>query len=344
MTRVADTATEAYFLNVALHGTAHQVEKLVRAFRRAKESQELSREAQQQANRSLSWFHDEDGSLVIKARLPAEAGAVFLKALEAAANELPPPDVSAATSLEPVQSRSSRRADVLGLMAEGFLASNMQALSGGDRQQIVVHVDAQTLRHDHAGRCELEEGPGMAAETARRLACDASLVVLVENEQGEPLNIGRKTRTIPPALRRALRSRDQGCRFPGCTHTRFVDGHHVQHWAQGGETKLSNLVSLCRFHHRLLHEGRVVVQVLDDGAFRFVRPDGRSYESPAPGAPRQLDWMQLVAAHLARQIKITPRTAITRWQGETLDYGLAVDGLLQRAKRVENVAAETSRG
>jgi hypothetical protein len=345
MTRVADEATEAYFLNVALHGTAHQVEKLVRAFRRAKESQELSREAQQQANRSLSWFHDEDGSLVIKARLPAEAGAVFLKALEAAMEALPAQEnVSAATCLEPVQSRSARRADALTLIAEGFLASDQQPLSGGDRQQIVVHVDAQTLRHDHAGRCELEDGPGMAAETARRLACDASLVVLIENEQGEPLNIGRKTRTIPPALRRALNSRDQGCRFPGCTHTRFVDGHHVQHWAQGGETKLSNLVSLCRFHHRLLHEGQVVAQVLDDGAFRFIRPDGQSFDSPAPNAAKQLDWMQLVAAHQTRQINVTPRTAVTRWQGESLDYGLAVEGLLQRANRPENVAAETLRG
>jgi hypothetical protein len=343
MTRVADAATEEYLLNVALHGTANQVEKLVRAFRRAKESQELSREAQQQANRSLSWFHDEDGSLVIKARLPAEAGAVFLKALEAAGNSLPAPDVSAETSLEPVQSRTARRADALTLMAEGFLASDQQPLSGGDRQQIVVHVDAQTLKHDHAGRCELEEGSGIAAETARRLACDASLVVLVENEQGEPLNVGRKTRTIPPALRRALRSRDRGCRFPGCTHTRFVDGHHVEHWAKGGETKLSNLVLLCRFHHRLLHEGRVVVQVLDDGALRFIRPDGQSFDSPAPGAPRQIDWMQLVAAHQARQIKITPRTAVTFWRGEDLDYELAVDGLLQRASRVENVSAETSR-
>ena len=342
MTRVADEATEDYFLNVALHGTAHQVEKLVRAFRRATESQELSREARQHSNRSLSWFHDEDGSLVIKARLPAEAGAVFLKALEAAETALPPPDVSAATSLEPVQSRTARRADALALVAEGFLANAQQALSGGDRQQIVVHVDAQTLRHDHAGRCELEEGSGIAAETARRLACDASLVVLVENEQGEPLNVGRKTRTSPPALRRALNSRDRGCRFPGCTHTRFVDGHHVQHWAQGGETRLSNLVSLCRFHHRLLHEGRVVVQVLDDGAFRFIRADGQSFESPAPGGPRQLDWMQLVAAHQARQINITPRTAVTRWQGESLDYGLAIEGLLQRAGRAKNVSAATS--
>jgi len=127
MTRVADTVTEEYFLNVALHGTAHQVEKLVRAFRRAKESQELSREAQQQARRSLSWFHDEDGSLVIKARLPTESGAVFLKALQAAETALPPPDVSAETASEPIQSRAASRADALALMAEGFLASDQQA-------------------------------------------------------------------------------------------------------------------------------------------------------------------------------------------------------------------------
>ena len=268
---------------------------------------------------------------------------MFLKALEAAGNALPPPDVSAGTSLDAVQSPTVRRADALTLMAEGFLASEQHTLSGGDRQQIVVHVDAQTLKHDHAGRCELDEGPGIAAETARRLACDASLVILVENEQGEPLNIGRKTRTIPPALRRALNSRDRGCRFPGCTHTRFVDGHHVQHWAQGGETKLSNLVSLCRFHHRQVHEGLVVVQVLNDGAIRFVRPDGQSFESHAPGAPRQVDWMQLVAAHQARQINIVPRTAITRWQGEQMDYGLATEGLMQRENRAKDVAAETSR-
>ncbi|MGH8131339.1 MAG: DUF222 domain-containing protein [Steroidobacteraceae bacterium] len=343
MTRVADESNEDYFLNIALHGTAHHVEKLVRVYRRARESQELSREAQQQAGRSLSWFQDDDGSLVIRARLPAEAGAVFRKALEAAVEAMPSKViVSAETFLEPVESTASRRGDALVLMAEGFLASDSNTLSGGDRQQIVVHVDAQTLKHDHAGRCELEEGPGIAAETARRLACDASLVVLVENEQGEPLNIGRKTRTIPPAIRRALNSRDRGCRFPGCTHTRFVDGHHVQHWSHGGETKLSNLLTLCRFHHRLVHEGQIMVQVLDDGAFRFVRPDGMAFESYAPAAETQLDWMQLVAAHAQQQIHITPRTAITRWTGESPDYGQAVEWLLLTAERATNVSAETS--
>jgi hypothetical protein len=211
------------------------------------------------------------------------------------------------------------------MISESFLASGPQELGVGDRQQIVVHVDAQTLKHDHAGRCELEHGPALAAETARRLACDASLISVIENEQGEPLNVGRKTRTIPPAIRRALNSRDRGCRFPGCTYVRYVDGHHVHHWSQGGETKLSNLVTLCRFHHRQVHEGQVVVQILDDGAFRFVRPDGNTFDSPLP---KVTDWTALAAT---QPILITPRTAITGWTGERLDYREAIDWLLQHS-------------
>jgi len=333
MTRVADETNEDYFLNVGLHGTACHVEKLVQSYRRTKESQELSREARQQANRSLLWFHDDDGSLVIRARIPAEIGALFRMALEAAEDSLPQENVPAGTSLDSVQPQRSRRVDALALMAESFLASGPQELTGGDRQQVVLHVEAETLKHDHAGLCELEHGPAMAAETARRLACDASLISIIENERGEPLNVGRKSRTIPPAIRRALNSRDKGCRFPGCSFTRYVDGHHVRHWAHGGETKLSNLVTLCRFHHRQVHEGKVEVQILDDGAFRFVRPDGQSFDSPNPGAK---DWNELVAAHEMRRIRITPSTAVTRWTGEALDYDHAVRRLIQNQERASH--------
>jgi hypothetical protein len=118
-----------------------------------------------------------------------------------------------------------------------------------------VHVDRDAITRDEEGRCEVEHGPWIAAETARRLACDASIVRMIDDADGEPLKVGRRTRSISAALRRALRARDHGCRFPGCTHRRFVDGHHVTHWAEGGETNLGNLVSLCRRHHRLVHEG-----------------------------------------------------------------------------------------
>jgi len=368
LTRVADEATEEYFLDIALRGTASHVEKLVRGYRRAQEAEELSREARQQASRSLSYFHDEDGSLILRGCLPAEVGALFIQALDAALKESSEADCrTGAKSFEganegaeksPEQSRASiyvsaetsdrpklsaRRADALGRLAETFLKEGPAALAGGDRHQIVVHVDAQTLSEGVAGRCELENGPSLAAETVLRLACDASVVSIVENEHGEPLNVGRKSRTIPPAIRRALNARDRGCRFPGCSNTRYVDAHHVHHWAKGGETKLSNLALLCRFHHRQVHEGRVEIQVLDDGALRFLKPDGLSFDSVAPEHTRPLsDWRQLSAEHRELGIHIDEDTASTLWRGETMDYGLAVQVLLHKAARAQrNVSAES---
>ncbi|NNE35773.1 MAG: DUF222 domain-containing protein, partial [Rhodothermales bacterium] len=102
----------------------------------------------------------------------------------------------------------------------------------------MVHVSAETARPDTAVDAYIEEGPHVSAETSRRLGCDCSVVRVTDDSSGEPLSIGRKTRSIPPAIRRALRFRDIGCRFPGCTNTRFVDGHHIRHWADGGETCL----------------------------------------------------------------------------------------------------------
>jgi Domain of unknown function (DUF222)/HNH endonuclease len=336
LTRVAQPATEKDFLNIALCGTASHVEDVVRGYRRALDAEELSREAVQQRDQSL-WFHAEpDGSMVIRGRLPAEVGALFVQALQAAQDSLPiPENVSAETSSDELHRSRKRRVDALATMAESFLATGPRDLSGGDRNQIVVHVDAETLQHRCAGRCELEQGPSIAAETARRLGCDCSVVRIHENEKGEPLDVGRKTRTIPPAIRRALNSRDRGCRFPGCTFKRYVDGHHVKHWADGGETKLSNLVTLCRFHHRLVHEGGVEIRTLDDGAFRFLNAKGHFFDSPTPIST---DWTALVAMH--QDIRITAKTAITLWGGEALDLGLAVETLMQR--RVKSVSAEMS--
>jgi Domain of unknown function (DUF222)/HNH endonuclease len=340
LTRIACEKTEEYLLHIALHGTAAHVERVVHQFRRAQEADELSREERQQVNRKLTYFYDADGSLLLKGRLPAEIGAQLIKALEAAAQDEEAEDVSAETSERP--SWGARRADALGRIAESFLKHGLEVLSPGDRQQIIVHVDAHTLREGGAGRCEFEDGPAMAAETARRMACDASTVHMEEDEAGEPLNIGRKSRTIPPALRRALKSRDQGCRFPGCPNFRYVDAHHIHHWAQGGETKLSNLVQLCRFHHRQVHEGRVVIKRLDDGALRFVKPDGSAFESPRPGPTKPArDWRHSPVAQHPAGTTINEKTATTRWRGERMDYGLAIDALLQRAAKRKDAPAES---
>jgi hypothetical protein len=330
ITRVATPATEDYLLMIAEHGTAQHVEKLVRAYRRCQEAEELSREARQEQNREVSFRYDDDGSLVLYCRLPAEAGAKIMKVLDLAVEELPR-DVPAGTS-KPRVSFAARRADALGLIAESFLAHGAIEAAGPERFQIVVHVAEETLRERTPGCCEFEHGPSMAAETARRLSCDASVVTLVENDDGDPLNVGRKTRTISAPLRRALNARDKGCRFPGCANTRYMDAHHVEHWANGGETKPSNLVSLCRFHHRAEHERDIRIEILDDGALRFRKPNGRDIDGVAPGFTQPLgDWTQLPAGKL-----------VNRWAGERMDCGLGVEVLLQQARRAKDVPAGTS--
>jgi len=240
-------------------------------------------------------------------------------------------DVPAGTSKEVVP-YSQRRADALGRVAESFLARDVLESPGTDRQQIVVHVAAETLRDRVAGCCEIEHGPSIAAETARRFSCDASLVTLVENQDGEPLNVGRKTRTISAPLRRLLQARDKGCRFPGCSNARYVDMHHIRHWANGGETRPSNLVSLCRFHHRAVHEGGFDVEILDDGALRFVRPDGAALDGVQPGgSERTGDWRGLPQA-----------TGQWRYRGDRMDLPLAVDVMIQRSRKARDVPAGTS--
>ena len=125
--------------------------------------------------------------------------------------------------------------------------------------------------------------------------------------------------------------------FPGCTHTRYVDGHHIHHWAAGGETRLSNLVSLCRFHHRAVHEGGLKVERCDDGAWRFVNARGESMSGCAPGHTSPLaHWTQVVHDNEKTGVRITARTAATGWRGERMDYGIAIDALLYRAARARD--------
>jgi hypothetical protein len=143
------------------------------------------------------------------------------------------------------------------------------SIPSAERYQIHLHVKAVTAEVVPI----LEEGPAIPIETLDRLSCDASLIQHTTDARNNPLDVGRKTRTIPPAIRRVLQTRDRGCRFPGCTHRRFVDAHHIRHWSHGGATKLSNLVLLCRYHHRLIHEHGYRVGS-ENEEIRFSRPDG----------------------------------------------------------------------
>ena len=204
----------------------------------------------------------------------------------------------------------------------------------GERYQVVVHVDAAVLADPaQAGQSVLDEGSHVPAGTSRRLACDASRVVMRHDEDGRVTEVGARTRTIPPALRRALLHRDRSCRFPGC-HVRVGEGHHVRHWAQGGPTTLSNLAPLCRRHHRAVHEEGYRIECGLDGALQFRRPDGRLLPdmSPAPVVPEDPAGA-LRAQHVAQGLRLDSRTTCPGWLGERLDLGWAIDVLHPAATR-----------
>lgn len=145
-----------------------------------------------------------------------------------------------------------------------------------ERYQVMLHVDAGTLEEDGStGRSELEDGTRVSAETSRRITCDAGLVKVLHGPDGQVVGVGRRSRTIPPSLRRALEARDRGCRFPGCG-LKFTDAHHIKHWADGGETNLRNTILLCRVHHRAVHEGGVRVCLDRNHQAVFFTPRGEA--------------------------------------------------------------------
>jgi Domain of unknown function (DUF222)/HNH endonuclease len=375
MTRVATPANEAVLAGIARHGTASHVEKLVRKYRWTQRRDAEKNAQSQHLNRSVYWYFDENDTFVLNARLPPEVGALVAQALQAADDVLrerrlrderdelrPHVDVNELAWSRISTAHTANRADALRLVAEAFLAmrsEETEATSSADRFQVVVHVDQAVLTQNGEAtdsephRAELDCGPALALETVRRLGCDGTVIGVLEGRDGEPLNIGRKTRSIPPAIKRALRARDGGCRFPGCDRTRFCDGHHIKHWANGGETKLDNLVTLCGFHHRLLHEGGFGVTVTDGGVFVFTRPDG-SRIADCGSAPKQdhagrfrgivmADSRSMSDAALeafeaelryhrerlnpGSDFKIDAKTSRCKWTGERMDYSTAIESM-----------------
>jgi hypothetical protein len=157
----------------------------------------------------------------------------------------------------------------------------------------------------------------VSAETSRRLSCDASVVSMQHGIGGAILDVGRKTRTVPPSIRRALEARDRSCRFPGCT-ARRCDAHHVEHWMNGGDTSVKNLVLLCRRHHRAVHEGGFDVMRRADGTVTFLRSNGTVLEA-APALP--------AGSHA---IAVLPGAdAIPVWDGTPFDIVYAIDVLYE---------------
>jgi 5-methylcytosine-specific restriction endonuclease McrA len=332
LTRVATPETEARLLAVGRAGTADHVERIVRGWRRVDRIAEARETALRHKGRALRVYQDEDGMVIIRGRLAPEVGAVLVQALAAAREALyqqrhakaaDAGDVSAETP--PME---QQQADALALVAETALHHGIDPGAPAERYQVVVHVDAPVLADpDAPGQSVLEDGAHVSAETSRRLACDASRVVMRHDADGRLLEVGARTRTIPPALRRALHHRDRGCRFPGCG-VRFGQGHHIRHWAHGGPTTLSNLALLCRRHHRAVHEEGYQLDRQPDGELRFRRPDGWLLpEVPLPPEVLSDPVKRLRARHDAEGLVVCARTTTPAWLGERLDVGYAIDVL-----------------
>lgn len=320
LTRVEDVEREEELLSFARQTTAHQLERTVRAYRGVVRGGAM----RAHEDRFLQLQHDGHGGVLVRGRLSREEAAVLERALAAARER---EDVPAGTP----PTVGERNADALILLADESLATTEHGTrTGGERYEVVVHVDAEALAAGgDDGRATVDDGEPLAVETARRLCCDSSVVALVERG-GRLIAGGRRTRTIPAALRRALRSRDGGCRFPGCANKHWVDAHHIEHWAHGGETSLRNLVQLCRHHHRLVHEGGFAVERRPDDGLVFRRPDGRVLNA-VPRTPRRGDPRCVIGGNRRHGAHITPTTCVPEWNGDRLHLGNAVEAMLAHA-------------
>ncbi len=263
----------------------------------------------------MDYHFDEDGSLFLRARLAAEDGTVLVKAMDAARErvlERRREERAAAASTENeapadhVLPPRSLKVEALLDLAEAALAAPPD-VERIEPAQVVVHVDADALTADGRGRTELEDGPVISPETARRLGCDAEVVARIERD-GLPVSVGRKRRTVPPALRRLLEARDrETCCFPGCERQRHLQAHHRRHWAHGGETSLDNLVLLCFHHHRLVHEGGYTIEGDGDGGLQFRNRHGVLC-SNAPPRPPPATADDLFADHDRLGLDVGPET------------------------------------
>lgn len=279
VTRVATEGNESALLSYAMNATATQVEAYCRRLRNGDRDESITDAKKLHESRSLIRHFREDGAGTLSVELPRGDLELVLAALEAVASTLPD---------DPTRSLFAKGADALVQMARDVLAGRHEDARSSDNYQVLLHVDAAALS-GAGGESDLP------LPTVKRLCCDGSIVPVLVDDRGDPLNVGRKQRTVPIAIKRALEARDRTCVYPGCHHTRFLDAHHVQHWADGGETSLDNLLLLCATHHRLVHEGGFGIVRARDGRCYFRRPDGRPVEVNRRGA----DWI----AHRVEEAK-----------------------------------------
>lgn len=318
MTRVATPKSETDLVEVARHGTASHIDRIVAGYAQVKRNMDPDRGRAQLRRRGV-WFEtNDDGTITITIRGGPDSIALVKQAITAAMGEVPK------SIDQPDAPQAARKFDAFEHVARVYLEPDEHA---APRTETVVHADLETLAEDAPGRCELEDGTGLSAATLQRLTCDSGLR-LAHDQRGQTLDIGRRSRSIPPALRRAIVDRDQGqCRFPGCSMKGRLQIHHGQHWSRKGHTKKPNLILVCLYHHKVLHEGGWQVTGDADGALTFTDPHGRPMPEVSLPPPRT-DALAIRREHVAAGVHITADTIIPRWgAGERLDLHHAVGAL-----------------
>ena len=349
ISRVASAENEAFLLSVALRGTASHLERLTAAYRKLERIHDPERLLKLRQERKLDWYWDDDGMLDIHGKLSPEDGALFIKCIEsmrdfmyreegAADSEDLHENVHGVVQKDIQTAAPARRVDALLRIMESGCQGEPQALSGPERVQVVLHVpvpneelsepeDAVPEGLSIRQLSHLEPGCVVAADTARRLCCDAARVLMVENGKGEPLSVGRLQRTVPWHIRKALMHRDGGCTFPGCTEQRYVDAHHILHWADGGETSLENCTMLCRHHHRLVHEESFGCERAASGELLFTDPGGSVLSASFRLDPTT--YTSIVDLHRRQKLGISAETALasTEW-GHGMDMRMLMDRMI----------------
>ncbi|MES1208279.1 MAG: DUF222 domain-containing protein, partial [Pseudomonadota bacterium] len=307
VTRIATAATEDRVLEVATATTGAQLERICRRLRAATETEVEMAETRTFRGRPLG-----SGLVKLEIVLTADEADLVAQAVERGRGAIATKDTPGEASPRP------RAAD--GLME--LIASYLTGQTGAEgavapKAEVVVHLERDLTSESPTLAAALEDGTPVSAETLRRLACDGGLVSATIDENHAVLDVGRRTRAIPTAIRRALLLRDHGCRFPGCAATRFLHGHHVQHWLHGGRTSLANLVLLCSFHHRLVHEGGFTISLTDAAEIQVRSPSGRNVSAETPAA-HTIEWPTLDWSGRERTFMPVPDC-----DGDPVDYDAA---------------------
>jgi Domain of unknown function (DUF222)/HNH endonuclease len=349
LSRVATAEDEDVWLDVAAAASGAQLARICRACRRVLDL-DTPQHADEQMRRRGVWAHfEDDGMLQLRALLLPEEGALVKAAIEAAVREAEAERTAAESTEEAVpdpadEPWAARRADALVAVCEHALARDGGALlSDPAALPMLVHVDVGVLTgQDLEGRRHLDGGPALSASTIRRLGCDASVIAITERN-GMPINVGRSRRILPRSLRRAVQGRDRTCRFPGCAvPAQKTHAHHIEHWADGGPTDLGNLVSLCHFHHRRLHDGAYQIRPHADVGVIFERPDGQPILRRPPGVdpevPRDAALRAVIPS--GSELCIDASTAAATDAGAPMDLGYVVSAVLDSIARAPQLATE----